>query len=116
MNEEIVYNIAHQLAEAIKESRVFNDYIKVQKLIEERPELKVRIRAFREKQTKTNNKQFAGEEIPADLIKEISLEFAKLNINKEAADFFQAEADFIKMFNEVQEIIRNEISAGFIEQ
>ncbi|HPF43171.1 MAG TPA: YlbF family regulator [Syntrophomonadaceae bacterium] len=116
MDTQNTFDIAHQLAKAIKENQIYLAYIKAQKSIEEQPELKEKIRAFREKQTNINHMHFLGQEIQPELIKEISLEFARLNTNKTAADFFEAEADFIRMFNEVQEIIQKEVMAGFIDK
>ncbi len=116
MDTQNTFDIANQLAKALKESQAYLAYIKAQKSIEEQPELKEKIRVFREKQTNINHRHFVGEVIQPELIKEISLEFAQLNTNKTAADFFEAEADFIRMFNEVQEIIQKEVKAGFIDK
>ena len=106
--------IAHQLAKAIIEDQAYIDYIKLQQAIEEQPQLKERIRSFREKQTNMNQRNFVGEEIEPELIQEISLEYAKLGANKTAAEFFRVEAEFVAMFNEIQEILQKEVRAGFV--
>ena len=108
------FEIAHQLARALTEDPAYIDYIKVQKAIEELPELKEKIRAFREKQTTINQRSIVGEEIDGEMIQEIRLEYAKLNANKTAADFFRAEAEFVLVFNEVQEIIQKGVRDGFV--
>ena len=56
------------------------------------------------------------EEIDGDLISEISLEYAKLNANKTAADFFRAAAEFVLVFNEVQQIIQKRVGDGFVDE
>lgn len=115
MSSHKANDLARQLAATITDSLVYKSYIEAQKSLAEDPNLKEKIRAFREKQAEINNKHFIGEEMPADQIKDISLEFAKLNTHKAAADFFRAEADFVSMFNEIQEIIQKEVIAGFID-
>lgn len=57
-----------------------------------------------------------GEEIDGELISEISLEYAKLNANKTAADFFCAAAEFVLVFNEVQQIIQKRVGDGFVDE
>ena len=56
-----------------------------------------------------NRAQVLGEELAAGLIQNLTLEFAKLNQYREIASFFEAEARFIQMFNDVQEIIQKSV-------
>ena len=62
-----------------------------------------------------NRAQISGEEIDGEKIKELSLEFAKLNQNKDIAAFFNAEAEFINMFNDIQKIIRQSLDRVLVE-
>lgn len=100
------YDKAHELARAIKDSEIFRSYIEAKGQIEKNPEYKERILQIREKQMEINRAQVLGEEPAAGLIQNLTLEFAKLNQHREIASFFEAEARFIQMFDDVQEIIQ----------
>ncbi len=103
------YDRAHELARAIKDSDVFRGYIAAKNEMEEKPEYKEKIFRLREKQIEINRAQVLGEEPAPALMQELTLEFAKLNQHKEIASFFEAEARFVQMFNDVQEIIQTSI-------
>lgn len=115
MSEQNSYDIAHQLARSITNSQAYNEYLQAQQAIEEDQELKKNILDFRNKQMEMNRLQFVGDEIPTDLVNEVSREFAKLNTKHLAAEFFEAEAKFVQMFNDIQEIIQKAVQAGFIK-
>jgi len=103
------YDRAHELARAIKDSDIFRSYIAARDKIAEKPEYKDKVFKLREKQIEINRAQVLGEEPAPQLMQELTLEFAKLNQHQEVASFFEAEARFIQMFNDVQEIIQKSI-------
>ncbi len=103
------YDKAHELARAIKDSDIFRSYMAARDEIEAIPEYKEKIFQLREKQMEINRAQVLGQEPSSHLMQELTLEFAKLNQQKEIASFFEAEARFIQMFNDVQEIIQKSI-------
>jgi len=107
------YDKAHELVRAIQESDIYHDYIKAKHLVEEKPEYKEKILNFREKQMKLNHAQVFGEEVAEETIKEISLEYAKLNQVEEIARFMNAESQFIQMFNDIQKIIHDSLQVDF---
>jgi len=103
------YNKAHELARAIKDSDVFHGYIAAKNEVEKNSEDKEKIQSIRKKQMEINRAQVFGEEPTPEHIQELALEFAKLNQKQEIASFFEAEAGFMQMFNDVQEIIQKAI-------
>ncbi len=107
------YDKAHELARAIIGSQIFQDYSKAQKIVQQDPETQKKILAFRNNQMEINRRQIAGEVISPNDISEITLEFAKLNKSEDINRFFEAEAAFISLFNDIQEIIRKSIDQEF---
>jgi cell fate (sporulation/competence/biofilm development) regulator YlbF (YheA/YmcA/DUF963 family) len=107
------YDKAHELARAIKESDTFRRYIEAKYQVEQIPEYKEQIYQLREKQMEINRAQVLGQDPAPALIQGLTLEFAQLSQKKEIADFFAAEARFIEMFNDVQEIIQKSIKEDF---
>ncbi len=103
------YDRAHELARAIRDSDIFRGYIAAKNEVEEKADYKEKIFKLREKQMEINRAQVFGEEPAPALMQELTLEFAKLNQQKEIASFFEAEARFIQMFNDIQEIIQSSI-------
>lgn len=100
------YDKAHELARAIRESQVYLDYLKAKRSVEVSSEYKEKIYAIREKQMEVNQAHLTGNEPSSELVQELAMEFAKLNQYPEIAVFFESEARFLKMFNELQEIIQ----------
>jgi cell fate (sporulation/competence/biofilm development) regulator YlbF (YheA/YmcA/DUF963 family) len=109
------YDKAHELAQAIKASNVYLDYLAAKRELEKDQELKEKLLEFRTRQMEINRTQMLGGEVPDGNINEITLEFAKMNQKKEFADFFNAEGQFIQMFNDIQEIMQKAIESGFEE-
>lgn len=107
------YDKAHELAHAIKASDIYLDYVAAKREIEKDQELKERLLEFRNRQMEINRAQMLGGDVPDDNVNEVTLEFAKMNQEKEFADFFNAEGRFIQMFNDIQEIMQKAIQSGF---
>ncbi|MDD3023851.1 MAG: YlbF family regulator [Syntrophomonadaceae bacterium] len=107
------YDKAHELAGAIKTSEAFIGYLAAKQQMEDKAELKDKIVHLRQRQMEMNRRQILGQEIAPEEAQEISLEYAKMNQNKELAEFFRAEGVFIQMFNDIQEIIQKAIEVEF---
>lgn len=107
------YDKAHELASSIVAHDIYQNYLQAKNLVEAVPELKQQIMSLRGLQMEVNKAQVLGEEVSDDMIKEITLEFARLNQYPEAASFFQAESAFIRLFNDLQEIIQKTIENGY---
>ena len=100
------YDKARELARAIAVHPVYRDYVAAKKELDKNPELKDRILELRQKQLELNQAYISGKK-PSHEIGEITLEFAKLSQKAEAKDFFDYEARFIEMFNDIYKIIED---------
>lgn len=103
------YDNAHELSRSILRSEIFNNYLQTKKDLDQKPASRDKVLEFRKRQMVVNRAHVTGEEISADYFQELSLDYAKLNQDKDIAAFFNAEAEFINMFNDIQEIIRQSI-------
>lgn len=103
------YDCAHALARSIKSSDIYQRYVQNKNMLEKDAEKKEKILAFRNLQMELNQAYLLGQQLPEDRVQELSLEFAKLNQDPVMAEFFQAEAAFIQLFGEIQEILNKAI-------
>lgn len=106
------YDKAHELARAVTSSDVYKNYVQAKNLIEDNPDLKEKIIDLRNRQLEVNRMEMFGKEVDNKKIEQITLDFAKLNQNPEFAQFFQAEAAFIQLFGDIQEILQKAIENG----
>lgn len=109
------YDKAHELARAIRDSEVYLNYLEAKRSVERSSDYKGKIYSIREKQMEVNRAQFMGDEPSPEMVQELALEFAKLNQHEEIAVFFETEARFLKMFNEIQEIIQKALQQDLVE-
>jgi cell fate (sporulation/competence/biofilm development) regulator YlbF (YheA/YmcA/DUF963 family) len=109
------YDKAHDLARAIKDSETYQAYVLAQKQLEQNSEAKEKIRQFRTRQMEVNQAQILGQAQADDKVTGLALEYAKLNQDKSIAEFFNAEALFVQMFSDIQQIIQKSIESGFAE-
>lgn len=109
------YDKAHELARAITGCEVYQQYLEAKQKVESNPEDKEAILSIRNKQMELNRAQILGEKLPQETVNQLSLEFARLNQKEAIAAFFQAESDFIRMFNDVQEIIQKTLEKDFAD-
>lgn len=109
------YDNAHELSRSILKSEEFKNYLQAKNDLDQKPDSRDKVLEFRNRQMVVNRAQITGEEIDGEQIRELSLEFAKLNQDKDIAAFFNAEAEFIKMFNDIQQIIRQSIDRVLAE-
>ncbi|MGI5920809.1 MAG: YlbF family regulator [Syntrophomonadaceae bacterium] len=103
------YDQAYALARSITESEVYNKYVEAKKVLDSNPDTKERVLKLREQQMEINKAQALGENPSGDKVREVTLEFARLNREEIAEQFFSAEASFVRMFADIQEIIQKEI-------
>lgn len=106
------YDKAHELAKAITDSEQYQNYVAAKNVVEGRPELKEKILALRNKQMELNRAQMLGKDVGEDFIEQIAKEFAEMNQIDELANFFNAERQFITLFNDVLGIIHKRVEQG----
>lgn len=100
-----VYDEAHSLARAIKESNEFLEFDKVRKEVEEDKEVSEMIADMQKLQIELQTAQISGQQPPEDLISRIQSLSTMLATKPLAARFMQAEAAFSVMMNDVFQII-----------
>jgi cell fate (sporulation/competence/biofilm development) regulator YlbF (YheA/YmcA/DUF963 family) len=109
------YDKAHELARAIKDSETYQHYVLAQKQLEQNPAAKEKIRQFRIIQMEVNQAHILGQTLDDEKVTQLTLEYAKLNMNKLIAEFFNTEGLFVQMFTDIQQIIQKSIEDGFTE-
>ncbi|HQA08510.1 MAG TPA: YlbF family regulator [Syntrophomonadaceae bacterium] len=100
------YDKAHELARSILNHETFKNYVQAKNNLEQKPDCRDKVLEFRNRQLAFNRAQITGGKIAEEEVRQLSVDFAKLNQEKDIAAFFDAEAKFIQMFNDIQEIIR----------
>lgn len=110
-----VYEEAHALSKAIKESEEFKQYDYLKKVIDQKPELASMIKDFQEKQMEVQAKQLLGEEMSADVMQNIQNLYQIICKDPTAAQYMQAEMRFAVMMNDVYKIIGDTMGIGNIQ-
>ncbi len=100
-----VYDQAHQLATAIKESEEFKQYDSKKKLLNDKPELATMIKDFHEKSMEMQLKQMTGEQPDATDLENIQKLYQIVAMDPLAAGYLDAEMRFSLMMKDVYEII-----------
>ncbi|MCQ2555622.1 MAG: YlbF family regulator [Clostridia bacterium] len=101
-----VYDDAHRLAAAIKNSNEFKDYENAQKLLDSNPSLSAMMKDFQEKAMEMQLKQMSGEEISADMNAQMQQLYGIVMQDPMAAQYMQAELRFSVMMKDVIDIIQ----------
>lgn len=112
-----VYEEAHNLARAIKESQEYLQYISLKKEVDQDPELKNTIEEFEKKQIKLQAEQILnndGVQMPnMETLSEAVQEMASLfSSNPLAAQYVQAKLRFSLMVNDAYKIIADASGIG----
>ena len=100
-----VYDEAHSLARAIKESNEFLEFDKVRKEVEADKEVSEMIADMQKLQIELQTAQISGQQPPEDLMSRIQSLSTMLATKPLAAKFMQSEAAFSVMMNDVFQII-----------
>ncbi len=100
-----VYEEAHNLSRAIKESEEYKQYKAASEKIKENEEVDKMLKDFMEKQLKIQAKQALGEEVPDDMMKTIQELSTIVMSDPAAAEYMQCQVRFMIMFQDVQNIL-----------
>ena len=100
-----VYDEAHSLAKAIKESNEFIEFEKIKKQVDADEQLSQMLKDLQEKQMQIQAAQMTGEEPSQDLIQQMQSIATMVGTKPLAAQYMQAEATFSVMINDVFGII-----------
>ena len=109
-----VYDQAHQLAKAIKESEEFKHFEGAQMQLKNKPDLDQMIKDFQQKSMEIQLKQMAGEQPDAEDMQKIQQLYGIVAMDPMAASYMDAEMRFSIMMKDVYEIIGEAIGKGGI--
>lgn len=107
-----VYDQAHGLAAAIRESEEFKQYDQLKKVVDENEELSKMIKDFQSKQFEAQAKQMMGEEAAPDMSQQIQNLYQIIMKDPMAAQYMQAEMRFSLMMNDVYKILGEVMGLG----
>lgn len=102
-----VYEEAHNLERAIKESDEYKRYIEAKNRVNEKPELKNMMDDFQRKQIELQTKQMLGQGDISELMGEVTRLSAIVMQDPLAAEYVQCQMRFSIMIKDVYEIINN---------
>ncbi len=100
-----VYDQAHSLAKAIKESGEYKEYKEYETEIDKNPDLSKMIKDFQQKSIELQTKQMLGEELTAEMTAGIQSLYQIVLQDPLAANYLQASMRFSLMMKDVYEIL-----------
>lgn len=100
-----VYDQAHGLAQAIKESEEFKQYDQMQKLVDQDPQLSQMVKELQDLQIRQQQAQLSGEQISQEMMQEIQRLSAMMMANPAAAQYMQTAMRFSLMMAYVYKIL-----------
>lgn len=107
-----VYDQAHNLAQAVRESEEFKQYDQLKKVVDQNEELSKMIKDFQSKQFEVQAKQMMGEEAAPDMNQQIQNLYQIIMKDPMAAQYMQAEMRFQLMMNDVYKILGEVMGLG----
>ena len=107
-----VYDQAHQLAKAIKESEEFKRYQSAEDMIKTKPDLDQMIKDFQQKSMEIQLKQMSGEQPDAEDMQKIQQLYSIVAMDPLASNYMQNEMRFSIMMKDVYEILGEAIGQG----
>ncbi len=100
-----VYNQAHSLAKAIKESEEFKLLKKLKEKIENDPQLKKMFSDYRTRQFEIQKLQIMGQQVPEEKIQAFRQAHEIVTANSAIKEFLEAEHRFGVMITDIQKIL-----------
>jgi len=107
-----VYDAAHNLAKAIKESEEYKQYNDIKEAVSGNDELAGMLNDFQGKQFEIQAKQMMGEEIGEEMMGQIQSLYGIMMQDPTAAQYLQSEIRFSLMMNDIYKILGEVISLG----
>ena len=100
-----VYDNAHSLAKAIKESPEYKEYIRLKQEVSQNEDLKNMLGDFQQKQIEIQTQQMIGTEPEGGMIEQIQSLYQIIIRDPKAAEYMQAEMVFTRMISEIYSIL-----------
>lgn len=107
-----VYDEAHALARALKESAEYRHYLELKAKVSENDELSSMINDFQQKQFQMQAQQMLGGEAETDMMEQIQSLYQILMKDPLAAQYIQAEFAFTKLVSDIYGILGEVIKVG----
>ena len=107
-----VYDHAHELARALKNSDEYKSYMELKEQVSANEELSASLNDFQEKQFQLQAQQMMGVEGDASMLEQIQTLGEILMRDPLAAQYIQAEMRFTLMFADVYKILQEAIGVG----
>ena len=107
-----VYDQAHGLAKAIKESQEFIQYDALKKQIDANPQLAQMVKDVQTKQFELQAKQMMGQQPDAETMAQVQQLAAIMMRDPLAMQYMQAQMRFSIMMNDVYKIIGDAVGMG----
>ncbi|MGN0659817.1 MAG: YlbF family regulator [Emergencia sp.] len=100
-----VYDQAHGLAKAIRESEEYKQYDQLKKLVDQNPELSEMLKNFQTRQFEAQAKQMMGEQVGPEVMQQVQELYQIVAKDPLAAQYLQAQMRFQLMMNDVVQIL-----------
>lgn len=107
-----VYDQAHGLAKAIRESEEFKQYDQLKKVIDQNEELSAMVKDFQSKQFEMQAKQMMGDNSAEGMMQSVQDLYQIIMKDPMAAQYMQAEMRFSLMMNDVYKILGEVMGIG----
>ena len=101
----MIYDKAHELARALKQSPEYQEFKKAQKLVEQNQESHKMLKDFQTKQMELQSMQLLGQEIPAEKKQEYEKMMELLSLNPAISSYLQAEYQLGRIMADIQKIL-----------
>ena len=105
-----VYEEAHSLSRAIKESEEYKQYVAAYDKVKENKELDEMLKDFMQKQVEVQMKQMNGEEIGQEIQDSIQKLSSIVMTDPAAAEYLQCQVRFAVMIQDVYKIIEEVVA------
>lgn len=107
-----VYDEAHKLTQAIRESEEYKQHQAVKEKIKANPELEKSLNDFKAKQISLQASQMMGQQVNQEAMAQIQSLYGILAQDPLAAEYLQCEMRFSLMINDVYQILTEVIDLG----
>ena len=107
-----VYDQAHQLAAAIKESEEYKHFKAAEEQLKTKPDLEKMIKDFQEKSVEIQLKQMTGEQPDAEDMQKLQQLYGIVAMDPIAASYMESDMRFSIMMKDVYEILGEAMGKG----
>lgn len=107
-----VYDEAHKLKQAIKESQEYIQYEAIKEKVKANPQLEKNLQDFKQKQVALQASQMMGQQMDSNMMSQIQSLYGILMADPLAAEYMQCEMRFSMMINDVFQILGEVVDLG----